>query len=127
RVEQPIEYVGSTGYHADRWVVSGEVGKRTSSYARDEGRLGSTWFHTGFEYRFSILEPRAGAYYSRNRWTPSIGLGLNFGKFGIDVGAYSNDSNVERYRHPSIAFSLRFGDLRPGSGSKSSNAPGANP
>ena len=111
-VEQPIEYVGSTGYHADRWQVAGEIGVRTSSYAPDEGRLGKTWFHTGFEYRFGLLEPRAGAYYSRGRWTPAAGLGLNFGKFGVDVAAYSNDANVEHARHPSIALSLRIGSLQ---------------
>jgi hypothetical protein len=111
-VEPPVEYVGSTCYHADRWQVAGEVGVRTSSYAPDEGRLGKTWFHTGFEYRFGLLEPRAGAYYSRGRWTPAAGLGLNFGKFGLDVAAYSNDANVEHKRHPSIALSLRIGSLK---------------
>jgi hypothetical protein len=35
------------------------------------------------------------------------------------VGAYSNDSNVERYRHLAIALSLRFGDLHPDSGGSS--------
>jgi len=127
RVEQPIEYVGSTGYHADRWQVSGEIGKRTSSYAPDEGHLGSTWFHAGAEYRFGLLEPRVGGFYSRERWTPAVGLGLNFGKFGIDAAAFSNDSNVERYRHPSFAVSLRFGNLREKSGSGSANPPTANP
>jgi hypothetical protein len=111
-VEQPIEYVVSTGYHADRWQLAGEFGVRTSSYAPDEGRLGKTWMHTGFEYRFGLLEPRAGAYYSRGRLTPAAGLGLNFGKFGLDVAAYSNDANVEHVRHPSIALSLRIGSLR---------------
>jgi hypothetical protein len=116
RVEQPIEYVGSGGYHANHWQATGEIGKRTSSYAPDTGHLGSTWIHTGFEYRFGLLEPRAGAFFSRSRWIPAAGLGLNFGKFGIDVAAFSNDSNVERYRHPSIALSLRFGNLHPDSG-----------
>ena len=113
RVEQPTEYVGSGGYHADRWQWTAEVGKRVSSYAPDEGHLGSSWMHTGFEYRFAIFEPRAGAFYSRSRWTPAIGMGLNFGKIGVDVAAFSNDSNVERHRHPSIAISLRFGDRHP--------------
>jgi hypothetical protein len=111
-VKQPIEYVGSAGYHADRWQVSGEIGVRSSDYALDKGRLGSTWIHTGFEYRLGLLEPRAGAYYSRDRLSPAAGLGLNFGKFGIDVAAYSNDDNVEHVRHPSIALSLRIGSLR---------------
>jgi hypothetical protein len=111
-VRQPIEYVGSTGYHAERWQLAGEIGVRTSSYAPDEGRLGKTWIHTGFEYRFGPLEPRAGAYYSRGRWTPAAGLGLNFGKFGVDFAAYSNDANVEHVRHPSVALSLRIGSLR---------------
>ena len=113
RVEQPVEYVTSGGYHADRWQATGEVGKRTSNYKPDEGHFGSTWMHAGFEYRFGVLEPRAGAFYSRTRWTPAVGLGLNFGKFGIDAAAFSNDANVERYRHPSVAISLRFGNLHP--------------
>jgi len=111
-VKQPIEYVGSTGYHAERWQLAGEIGVRTSSYAPDEGRLGKTWVHAGFEYRLGLLEPRAGTYYSRGRWMPAAGVGLNFGKFGIDVAAYSNDANVEHVRHPSIALSLRIGSLK---------------
>jgi len=111
-VEQPIEYVTSAGYHATRWQVSGEMGFRSSNYPPDEGRLGKTWAHTGFEYRFGLLEPRAGAYYSRDRFSPAAGLGLNFGKFGIDVAVFSNDDNVEHTRHPSIALSLRIGSLR---------------
>ena len=114
RLTQPSssrsEYVGNAGYHADRWQVSGELGIRESDYALDEDRLGKTWFHTGFEYRLGLLEPRAGAYYSRERWTPAAGVGLNFGKFGIDFAVFSNDANVEQVRHPSIALSLRIGD-----------------
>jgi hypothetical protein len=110
--KQPVEYVGSTGYHAEHWTASGEIGYRTSDYYLDEGRLASTWVHAGFEYRFGILEPRAGAYFSRERWTPAVGLGLNFGKVGLDVAAYTNDANVEHVRHPSIALSLRIGSLR---------------
>jgi hypothetical protein len=61
------------------------------------------------EYRFTIFEPRAGTYYSRDRWYPTFGLGLNFGKFGFDSALYWNDANVERLEHPSLAFSLRIG------------------
>jgi hypothetical protein len=110
--KQPIDYVSSAGYHEDRWQVSGEFGVRSSDYAPDEDRLGKTWVHAGFEYRFGLLEPRAGAYYSRDRFSPAAGLGLNFGKFGIDVAAFSNDDNVEHVRHPSIALSLRVGSLK---------------
>jgi hypothetical protein len=52
---------------------------------------------------------------------------VNLGKFGIDAAAFSNDSNVERYRHPSIAISLRFGNLREKSGGGSNNPVSANP
>jgi hypothetical protein len=110
-VKEPIEFVGTTGYHADRWTAQLQAGKRVSSYAPDEHRLPGFWLHTGVEYRFLLFEPRGGVYYSRERWTPTAGLGLNFGKFGIDSAIYWNDSNVERARHPSIALSLRFGDL----------------
>ena len=111
-VKQPIEYVSSAGYHAERWQLSGEIGVRSSDYPLDEERLGKTWIHSGFEYRLGLLEPRAGAYYSRERFTPAVGLGLNFGKVGLDVAAFSNDDNVEHERHPSIALSLRIGNLR---------------
>jgi len=92
--------------------LSGEIGVRSSDYPLDEERLGKTWIHSGFEYRLGLLEPRAGAYYSRERFTPAVGLGLNFGKFGIDVAAFSIDDNVEHERHASIALSLRIGNLR---------------
>ena len=108
-VEQPVEYVGNAGYHANRWQVAFEVGTRSSNDLRDEGRLGKTWFHTGFEYRFGLLEPRAGVFYSRDSWRPAVGVGLNFGKWGIDAAAYSNDSNVEHVKHPSLALSIRLG------------------
>jgi hypothetical protein len=108
-VKQPVEYVTSLGYHGDHWRIAAEAGRRVSDFELDEGRLPNGWLHAGVEYRFTIFEPRAGTYYSRDRWYPTFGLGLNFGKFGFDSALYWNDANVERLEHPSLAFSLRIG------------------
>jgi hypothetical protein len=91
----------------------GQVTRRTSDYAPDQGLLNTTTFHVGGEYRFLLLEPRAGAYYSRERWQPSAGVGLNLGKFGVDWAIYSTDANVQRVRHAAMALSLRIGGKNP--------------
>jgi hypothetical protein len=112
-IKQPVQYTGNAGYHADRWTVMGQVTKRTSDYAPDKDRLNATTFHVGGEYRFLVLEPRAGVYYSRERWQPSAGIGVNLGKFGIDYAIYATDANVQRVRHEAMALSLRIGNKNP--------------
>jgi hypothetical protein len=109
RSEQPVEYTGNVGFRADHWTAIAQLSKRTSSNPADEGRFDGTTFRTGLEYRFAILEPRVGAFYSRERWQPSAGLGLNFGRFGLDAAVYASDLNIQRERRTAIALSLRIG------------------
>jgi len=110
---QPVEYTGNVGYRTGAWTFVGQVSKRTTDYAPDEDRLNDLTFRTGAEYRFLIFEPRGGAYYTRDRWQPAGGVGLNFGKFGIDAAIYSTDTNAERERKATFALSLRIGAKRP--------------
>jgi hypothetical protein len=109
-IEQPVEYTGNVGYHADNWTAVGQVSKRTSSFAPDEGRFDGTSARAGFEYRFGLLEPRVGTFYSRERWQPSAGIGLNLGKIGIDGAVYTTDANIQRKRRTTVALSLRIGN-----------------
>lgn len=112
-IKQPLQYTTNAGYHADHWTVMGQYTVRTSDYAPDKDRLNKTTLHAGAEYRFLVLEPRGGVYYSRERWQPAGGLGVNLGKFGIDGAVYSTDANVQRKRHAAFALSLRIGHKNP--------------
>ena len=108
-LKQPVEYTGNVGYHVDRWSAIAQVSQRTTEDPADGDRFDGTTFRTGLEYRFAMLEPRVGAYYTRERWHPSAGLGLNFGGFGIDGALFFTDANVQRESHPTFAVSLRIG------------------
>jgi hypothetical protein len=108
-IEQPVEYTGNAVYRAGPLTAVGQVSKRTSSYEADADRLNDLTFRAGVEYRFLVLEPRAGAYYTRDRWQPAAGIGLNLGGFGIDAAVYTTDANVQRERKPTFALSLRIG------------------
>jgi hypothetical protein len=109
-IEQPVEYTGNVGYHADNWTGIAQISQRTTSFAPDEGRFNGTSFRTGFEYRFGPLSPRVGAFYTRERWQPSAGIGFSLlPSFGIDVATYLTDANVQRERHPVFAVSVRIG------------------
>jgi hypothetical protein len=112
-LKQPVEYTGNVGYRTGPWTLVGQIAERTSDYAPDEDRLDTTTLRAGVEYRFLMIEPRAGAYYTRERWQPAAGVGLNFGGFGIDTAVYTTDTNVERHRHATFALSLRFGGKQP--------------
>lgn len=112
-LEQPVEYIGNVGYYPGRWVAIAQLSQRTTNDPADEGRFNGTTFRTGLEYRFTIFEPRVGTYYTRERWNPSAGLGLNFGRFGIDGAVFWTDANVQRERHPAFALSLRIGSRPP--------------
>jgi hypothetical protein len=99
RVELPIDYRANVGYDVERWAAVAEFGR---------GLQGES-FHGGGEYRFGLIDVRAGAVYSRELWNPAGGLGLNFTPgASLDVAVYSNAANVERKRRPAIAVSLRF-------------------
>jgi hypothetical protein len=107
--KQPVEYTGDLAYRANRWTAVAQVSERVTDNPDDVGRFDGTTYRTGFEYRFVILEPRVGAYYTRERWHPTVGLGVNLGGFGIDVAAFLGDANVQRKKHPAVALSLRIG------------------
>ena len=112
-LKQPVEYSGNATYDAGRWNASAQISKKVSSFEGDDDRLNSTAFRAGAEYRFGLLEPRGGVFYVRKSWQPAGGVGLNFGGFGIDAAVYTTDANVERERHATFAFSLRFGSRTP--------------
>jgi hypothetical protein len=99
RVELPIDYHANVGYTVDRWAAVAEFGR---------GLQGNS-FHTGAEMRMGAVDARGGAVYSRERWNPTAGVGLNVNdRVGVDVAVYANSANVERKRKPAIAVSLRF-------------------
>ena len=99
RVELPTTYSADGAYHADRWSV-------VSEYAH--GFQGHN-FRSGLEYRLENIELRGGARYSRDRWHPSVGAGINVTRgFGVDVAAFSTSANIERRRDTALAISLRF-------------------
>jgi hypothetical protein len=107
--KQPVEYTGDLGYRAERWTASAQLSERRTDDPADDGRFDGRTFRTGFEYRFGLLEPRVGTYYTRDTWHPAAGLGLNFGGFGVDTAVYTTDANVQRKRRLVYAMSLRFG------------------
>jgi hypothetical protein len=99
RVVLPVNYTANAAYRAERWSAESEF---------SQGFQGKN-FHCGFEYRPGRLELRGGGRYSRNRWHPSGGLGVNLTPgFGLDVAAYSTSANVERRRDVAVAMSFRF-------------------
>jgi hypothetical protein len=103
RVTLPVEYVGNVGYRMNRWMIVAEAGR---------GLQGMT-AHGGVEYRLGLIEPRVGAFYSRERWQPSAGVGLTLApRVALDVAMYATDANVERKRRAAFATSLRIGGGR---------------
>ena len=99
RVELPVNYRGNVGYNADAWSAIAEVGKG----------FGGNSFHGGYEYRFSRIELRGGAGYTREMWNPAGGVGFNMSeRLALDVALYGNSANVERKRNPALAVSLRI-------------------
>ena len=112
-IEQPIEYTGNVGYRTGPWTAVAQLSKKVSDDPRDADRLNDLTFRLGTEYRFLILEPRAGAYYTRERWQPAAGVGINLGGFGIDGAVYWTDANVQRERKATFALSLRIGRKNP--------------
>ena len=99
RVELPLDYRANGGYRAPTWSALGEFG---------QGFQGRS-FHGGYEYRFTAIELRGGALYTRDRWQPTGGIGLNLGpRVSLDMAMFGTSANVERKRHAAIAASLRF-------------------
>lgn len=100
RVELPTRYSGGGAYDADKWAVDAEIAHGLQDWE----------FHGGGEYRMGFIDVRGGGRYSRERWHPSVGIGLNFTSgFGIDLAAFQTTANIERERKIALAASLRFG------------------
>lgn len=103
RVELPVDYRGNVGYHLDRLSLLAEVGRGLNG--------GSV--RGGVEYRMGGVELRGGAYYVRERWQPTGGIGFNLGRrLGLDVATYWTVANVEREPRQVIAASLRINAAR---------------
>ena len=97
--ELPVDYSGHAGYNAPEWTAQAEFGR---------GYEG-TRFRTGYEYRFRAVELRTGAIYSREKWNPTDGVGLNLGeRVSVDVAAFGTTANVARQRRTALAVSLRI-------------------
>jgi len=99
RVELPKDYHVNGGYHADLWSVMTE-------YAH--GFQGDS-LRGGAEYRAGAIEFRGGGVYSREKWNPTGGVGLNFSpKVGLDVAMFGTTANAARERRAAFAVSLRI-------------------
>jgi hypothetical protein len=107
--KQPVEYTGDVAYRANHWTAVAQASKRVTDDPADEGRFDGLTYRAGFEYRVLLLEPRVGTYYTRERWHPVAGIGVNFGVIGLDTAVFWGDANVQREKHPSFAVSLRIG------------------
>ena len=103
RIELPVDYRGSVGYHTDRWSAAAEVGQG----------FGGKSLHAGYEQRLGRVELRGGARYTTEKWNPTGGIGFDFSpKVSLDVAAYGTHANVERKRQAAIAFSIRFNHMK---------------
>ena len=50
-----------------------------------------------------------GAFYGREKWNPTVGVGLSMGKrLALDLAAYGTTANAERERRTALAVSLRI-------------------
>ncbi|HEX4998197.1 MAG TPA: hypothetical protein VFY29_08230 [Terriglobia bacterium] len=100
KVTLPVRYAANAGVN---------VGGGLFAAAEYRHGLQNNEFHGGAEYPFMFLEFRGGLRYSRPKWNPTVGLGLNLGKrVGIDVAGFGTTTNVEHDRKAAIALSLRI-------------------
>jgi hypothetical protein len=98
-IELPRDVHAYAAYRTDTGLLIGDVGK---------GFQGTS-FHGGYEHRFGAIELRGGGLYSRDRWQPTGGVGLNMGNsLSLDLAAFGTSANVERKRRLGLAVSLRF-------------------
>jgi hypothetical protein len=102
RIELPVDYRGSVGYHTDRWTAAAEVGQG----------FGGKSLHAGYEQRVGRVELRGGARYTTEKWNPTGGIGFDFSpRVSLDVAAYGTHANIERKRQTAVAFSIRFNHM----------------
>jgi hypothetical protein len=99
RVSLPVRYSGAAAYHTGRWSAASELGRGLQGFH----------FNAGAEYLFGPLAFRGGTRLSRDVWHPAAGIGFNLiPRFGIDVAAFQNSTNIESNRRYSFAVSLRL-------------------
>ncbi len=102
KVELPVDYITSVAFEPANWSASAEFA---------HGFRGNN-FRAGLERRFGRIELRGGARFSRDRWHPTGGAGLNFTRrFSVDVAAFDTTTNAEQERKASFAVSLRLNRL----------------
>jgi hypothetical protein len=103
RVELPLDYRANLGYRTTSWRVLGEYG---------HGFQGTS-FHAGYERSLRAIDLRGGGLYTRERWQPTAGIGLNMGeRISLDVATFGTSANLERKRKAAIAVSLRINSTR---------------
>ena len=101
RIELPVHWTADTAYHAIGWSAMAEYG---------HGLLGHR-VRAGVEFRRGWVELRGGGRFLRDRWHPSVGVGLNRSAGpSLDVALFGVSANVARRRSLAIAVSLRLGD-----------------
>ncbi len=99
RMQLPVDYRADVGYVAENWTAQAE-------FAR--GFQGNS-LRTGYEHRLRGVEVRGGAFYTREKWNPTVGVGLNVGRrMSVDLAAYGTTANAERERRTAVAVSLRI-------------------
>ena len=99
RTELPVDYRLDAGYLAGKWEVQTEY---------SSGFQGNS-FRAGYERDLGVVEVRGGAFYGREKWNPTVGVGLSMGKrLALDLAAYGTTANAERERRTAVAVSLRI-------------------
>ena len=99
RGELPAHYRTDVGYLADT---------RTAQVEFARGFQGTS-FRTADKYRLRVIELRGGTSYTREKWNPTGGVGLNVSRrLALDVAADGTTANAERERGTAVALSLRI-------------------
>ncbi len=104
RIALPVHYSTDIAYHADGWSAFADYG---------HGFLGHR-MQAGVELRRGWIELRGGGRFLRDRWHPSVGVGLNRSEGrSLDIALFGVSANVARKRTLAIAVSLRLDDDEP--------------
>jgi hypothetical protein len=102
RVELPVNYVGNLAYHRGGWTAMSDFRHGFQGFS----------FHGGLERRLGPVELRGGGRYSRERWHPTMGLGLNLSeRFSLDFAAFETSTNIENTRKLGLAASIRLNSI----------------
>jgi hypothetical protein len=99
RVELPVDFR----------IRGGRRGDRLSAIVEYAHGFNGNSFRGGVEQRLVVIDLRAGAYYSRETWQPTAGIGLNLGpRLSLDVAVFGTSANVQRERRTAVAASIRL-------------------